>query len=167
MNVTNATPPERPEGPPERVGYETSWLKNAYIMYVPDKAKNYVPNYPQGFAIRSFKNHQQYGRGFANDGNGHKIVRIVGWTPPGGQTTVSVSYDLPSGTFGGGGDLLVYSLRAEPQSLFRNSTLTVRVTAPERWQPEPEDGMKVTGRTGEVSAIQDAPVDVTMSFTRS
>ena len=166
MNVTNATPPERPEGPPERVGYETSWLKNAYIMYVPDKATNYVPNYPQGFAIRSFKNHQQYGRGFANDGNGQKIVRMVGWTPPGGQTTVSVSYDLPSGTFGGGGGPLVYFLRAEPQSLFRSSTLTVRVTAPDGWKPVPGDGMKITGRTSEVSAVQDAPIDVTMSFTR-
>ena len=167
MNVTNATPPERPEGPPERVGYETSWLKNAYIMYVPNKATNYVPSYPQGFAIRSFKNHQQYGRGFANDGNGQKIVRMVGWTPPGGQTTVSVSYDLPSGTFGGDGGPLVYFLRAEPQSLFRNSTLTVRVTAPDGWEPDLGEGMKVTGRTGEVSAVQDAPVDVTMSFTRS
>ena len=167
MNVTNATPPERPEGPPERVGYETSWLKNAYIMYVPDKATNYVPNYPQGFAIRSFKNHQQYGRGFANDGYGQKIVRMVGWTPPGGQTSVSVSYDLPPGTFGGGAGPLVYFLRAEPQSLFRNSTLTVRVTAPDGWEPDPGEGMKVTGRTGEVSAVQDAPVDVTMSFTRA
>ena len=167
MNVTNATPPERPDGPAERVGYETSWLKNAYIMYVPNKATNYVPSYPQGFAIRSFKNHQQYGRGFANDGNGQKIVRMVGWTPPGGQTTVSVSYDLPSGTFGGDGGPLVYFLRAEPQSLFRNSTLTVRVTAPDGWEPDLGEGMKVTGRTGEVSAVQDAPVDVTMSFTRS
>ncbi|MFZ4485986.1 MAG: DUF4012 domain-containing protein [Candidatus Nanopelagicales bacterium] len=167
MNLVNATPAERPEGPPERIGYETSWLKNAYIMYVPDKATNYVPAYPQGFAIRSFKNHQQYGRGFANDGNGQKIVRMVGWTPPGGQTTVSVSYDLPAGTFGGDGRPLVYSLRAEPQSLFINSTITVRVTGPDGWEPESGAGMKVSGRTGEVSAVQDAPVNVTMGFRRS
>ena len=36
MTVTNATPTDRPEGPPERIGYETLWLKAAYIMYVPD-----------------------------------------------------------------------------------------------------------------------------------
>ena len=167
LNVVNATPADRPEGPPERIGYETSWLKNAYIMYVPDKATNYTPTYPQGFAIRSFKNHQQYGRGFANDGYGQKLVRMVGWTPPGGQTTVSVSYDLPSGTFGGEGKPLIYTLQAEPQSLFINSTITARVTGPTGWEPEGGPGMKVTGQTGEVSAVQDAPVNVTMAFRRS
>jgi hypothetical protein len=167
LNVVNATPADRPEGPPERIGYETSWLKNAYIMYVPDKATNYRPTYPQGFAIRSFKNHQQYGRGFANDGYGQKLVRMVGWTPPGGQTTVSVSYDLPSGTFGGEGKPLIYTLQAEPQSLFINSTITARVTGPTGWEPEGGPGMKVTGQTGEVSAVQDAPVNITMPFRRS
>jgi hypothetical protein len=92
---------------------------------------------------------------------------MVGWTPPGGQTTVSVSYDLPAGTFGGDGRPLVYSLRAEPQSLFINSTITVRVTGPDGWEPESGAGMKVFGRTGEVSAVQDAPVNVTMGFRRS
>ena len=48
MTVTNATPPERPEGPPERVGYETSWLKAAYILYVPDTAVNYSVSVPVG-----------------------------------------------------------------------------------------------------------------------
>ncbi len=37
LTLTNATPPDRPEGPPERIGYETSWLKNAYLLYVPDE----------------------------------------------------------------------------------------------------------------------------------
>ncbi len=101
MTVTNATPPERPEGPPERVGYETSWLKAAYIMYVPDAAFGYKASYPSGFAVRPFKNHPQLGRGWVDDGFGHRMIRVVGWTSPGGQNAVSVSYELPAGTFGG------------------------------------------------------------------
>ena len=91
MTVTNATPAERPEGPPERVGYETSWLKAAYILYVPDDAVNYSASYPTGFAVRPFKNHPQLGRGWVDDGFGHRMIRVVGWTSPGGQNAVSVS----------------------------------------------------------------------------
>ena len=167
MNLTNATPADRPEGPPERIGYETSWLKAAYIMYVPDAATNFEPSYPQGFTIRSFKNHQQYGRGFANDGNGQKLVRMVGWTPPGGQTTVSVSYELPAGTFRDGDGPLRYMLQAEPQSLFINSTITVRATAPAGWAPVQNPGMQVTGQVAEISAVQDGPVHFSVDFRRT
>jgi hypothetical protein len=166
LNLTNATPAERPEGPPERIGYETSWLKAAYLMYVPNAATNFAPSYPQGFAVRPFKNHQQYGRGFANDGNGQKLVRVVGWTPPGGQTSVSVSYELPAGTFGTDGSL-AYVLHSDPQSLFINSTLTVRATAPQGWSPVGTTGMNVSGQTAEVSAVQSAPVDVRIAFEKT
>ena len=99
-------------------------------MYVPDQAINYGVNYPAGFAVRPFTNHKQYGRGFADDGYGQKIVRVVGWTPPGGQASVSVSYQLPAGTFTStnAAEPLQYVLRADPQSLWLNSTITVRVT---------------------------------------
>jgi hypothetical protein len=166
LNLTNATPAERPEGPPERVGYETSWLKAAYLMYVPNAATSFTPSYPQGFAVRPFKNHQQYGRGFANDGNGQKLVRVVGWTPPGGQTSVSVSYELPAGTFGTDGSL-AYVLHSDPQSLFNNSTLTVRATAPDGWSPVATPGMNVNEQTAEVSAVQSGPVDVRIAFEKT
>ena len=167
LTMTNATPPDRPEGPPERIGYETSWAKDAFIMYVPNAAKNLSTGYPQGFAVRPFRGHQQYGRGFVDDGFGQRLVRIVGWVKPGGQAAVSVSYELPPGTFldPAGGDLS-YRLRAEPQSLFVNSTLTLRVTAPMGWTPEVERGMKATGQTLEVSAIQDRPVEIQLKFSR-
>lgn len=168
LNLTNATPPDRPaEGTFGRIGYETTWLKAAYIMYVPDAALNYRVQYPDGFAVRPFKNHQQYGRGFADDGLGQKLVRVVGWTPPGGQSAVSVSYDLPPGTFTTDGGGLRYALTAEPQALFVPSTLTVRVTAPEGWAPVQDQGMQVTGSTAEVSAVQDRQVSVGIDFTRS
>ncbi len=167
MTVTNGTPPDRPEGPPERVGYETSWLKAAYIMYVPDAARNYRASYPTGYAVRPFKNHPQLGRGWVDDGFGHRMIRIVGWTAPGGQNAVSVTYDLPAGTFGDGATgRLTYLLQAEPQSLWSPSTLTVQVSGPPGWTPLPQDGQQVNGSTATVSAVQNAPVGVTIGFRR-
>jgi len=163
--LTNATPADRPEGPPERIGYETSWLKAAYIMYVPNNAENMQATYPAGFAVRPFKNHQQYGHGYADDGFNQKLVRVVGWTGPGQTSTVSQSYDLPAGTFGTNG-ALTYTLQADPQSLFKPSTITVRVTAPAGWAPVETDGMAITGRTAEVSAVQNAPVNVVINLQK-
>lgn len=163
--LTNATPQDRPEGPPERIGYETSWLKAAYIMYVPDAATNYQTIYPAGFAVRPFKNHPQLGKGYVDDGFGHKLVRVVGWTAPQASSTVSQSYDLPAGTFGKNGNL-IYTLQADPQSLFKASTITVRVTAPNGYSPVETDGMVVDGQTAEVSAVQNGPVNVTVRMAK-
>ena len=93
-------------------------------------------------------------------------MRVVGWTPPGGQSAVSVSYDLPPGTFTTDDGGLRYALTAEPQALFVPSTLTVRVTAPEGWAPVQDQGMQVTGSTAEVSAVQDRRVTVRVGFTK-
>ncbi len=164
--LTNATPADRPEGPPERIGYETSWLKAAYIMYVPNAAQNMQTNYPAGFSVRPFKNHQQYGNGYSDDGFNQKLVRVVGWTGPGQSSTVSQSYDLPAGTFSANGSL-TYTLLADPQSLFKASTITVRVTAPSGWTPVETEGMVVTGRTAEVSAVQSAPVNVVIGMQKA
>lgn len=166
VTLTNATPADRPEGPPERVGYETSWLKNAYILYVPDAATDYRANYPDGFAVRPFKNHPQLGRGWVDDGFGHRMIRVVGWTPPGGQNAVSVSYTLPAGTFSEVDGVLEYRLQADPQSLFVPSTLSVTVTPPAGWQPVQAPGQIQQGSTATVSAVQDAPVNVSMRFIR-
>ena len=163
--VTNATPKDRPEGPPERIGYETSWLKAAYIMYVPDAAINYQTMYPAGFAVRPFKNHPQLGKGYVDDGFGHKLVRVVGWTAPQASSTVSESYDLPAGTFGKNGNL-TYTVQADPQSLFKASTITVRVTAPNGYAPVETDGMVVKGQTAEVSAVQEGPVNFVVQMAK-
>ena len=167
MTLTNATPADRPEGPPERIGYETSWAKNAFIMYVPNAARNLSTAYPEGFAVRPFRGHQQYGKGFVDDGFGQRLIRVVGWIKPGGQAAVSVSYEMPAGTFiDPESRAPMYRLRVEPQSLFVDSTVTVRVTAPPGWRPEEERGMKVTGPTVEASAVQDGPIDVQFKFIR-
>ena len=119
LTLTNATPADRPEGPPEREGYETMWLKNAYVLYVPDAARDYRANYPVGFTVRPFRGHQQLGDGWVDDGFGHRMIRLVGWTPPGGQSAVSISYELPAGTFSTNSEnRLSYRIQAEPQSLF-------------------------------------------------
>jgi hypothetical protein len=169
LTMTNAIPADRPEGPPERIGYETSWVKNAYLMYVPDAARNYRASYPGDFAVRPFKGHsrRQLGSGWIDDGFGHKLIRIVGWTAPGGQSAVSVSYELPSGTFSTDNpNVLRYQLQAEPQSLFIDPLLTVSVTPPPGWRVLPQPGMQVTDGTATVSAVQSGPVNVEVTFTR-
>lgn len=169
LTLTNATPADRPEGPPERVGYETMWLKNAYIFYVPDAAIGYRASYPTGFNVRPFKGHgfQQLGRGWVLDGFGNKMTRVVGWTAPGDQAAVTVTYDLPAGTFiSPETGQLEYSLRADPQSLFVDSTLTVQVRGPEGYEPRRQPGMIVADGTATVSAVQSGPVDVAIGFSR-
>ncbi len=169
LTMTNATPADRPEGPPERIGYETSWVKNAYLMYVPDAARNYRASYPGDFAVRPFKGHsrRQLGSGWIDDGFGHKLIRIVGWTPPGGQSAVSVSYDLPPGTFSTDREnVLRYQLQAEPQSMFIDPLLTVSITPPPGWRVLPQPGMQTTDGTATVSAVQSGPVNVEVTFNR-
>lgn len=174
LTLINATPPDRPEGPAERVGYETSWLKNAYLLYVPRSARNYRVDYPQDFNVRPFKGHgrRQLGGGWIDDGFGNTMVRVVGWTPPGGQTEVSISYDLPPGTFANTQDqeapptVLTYRLKAEPQALFIDPTLTVQVTPPPGWGPVVQPGMKVDDGTATVSAVLEGPLEVGIRFER-
>jgi hypothetical protein len=169
LTLTNATPADRAEGPPERLGYETSWLKSAYYLYVPDSATKLKPSYPVGFTVRPFRNHQQLGGGWVDDGFGHRFIRLVGWTPPGGQSAVSVTYELPAGTFSDGdtsGDArtLTYRVQAEVQSLLNDSTITFQVTGPAGFTPIRQPGMKVSEASGTVSAVQSGPVNAEIGF---
>lgn len=183
LTLTNATPADRPEGPPERIGYETSWLKNAYILYVPRAARNYRVDYPQDFNVRPFKGHgrRQLGGGWIDDGFGNTMIRVVGWTPPGGQSAVTVAYDLPPGSFSvnprpgapeTGEDqtsnptVLEYRIHAEPQALFIDPTFTVQVTPPPGWAPVAVPGMKISEGTATVSAVLDQPLDIGLRFEK-
>ena len=58
-------------------------------------------------------------------------------------------------------------LRADPQSIWINSTITVRVTPPAGFTPVAAPGMQVTEGTAQISAVQDAPVNVSIDFKRS
>ena len=167
LTLTNATPADRPEGPPERIGYETSWVKNAYLMYAPPSARNRQVTYPQGFTVRPFPGHgrRQLGGGWIDDGFGNPLVRVVGWTPPGGQSAITVSYDLPRGTFSLD-NALEYRLAAEPQALFIDPTLTVQVTPPAGWGPVVQPGMKVVDGTATVSAVLDRPIELGIRFEK-
>ncbi len=167
LTLTNATPPDRPDGPPERVGYETMWLKSAYILYIPDAARDYNTSYPSGFTVRPFKGHNQLGKGWVDDGFGHRMIRLVGWTPPGRQSAVSISYTLPAGTFStNDSGELKYQILSEPQSLFIPSTLTLQVTGPQGFSPVKQAGMKINDGTATLSAVQSGPVNATIRFTQ-
>jgi len=104
------------------------------------------------------------------------MIRVVGWTPPGGQSAITVSYDMPSGTFSTEASptdpeeveptSLEYRLQAEPQALFIDPTLTVQVTPPLGWGPVVQPGMKVSEGTATVSAVLEAPTTVAMRFEK-
>ncbi len=167
LTLNNATPPDRPDSPPKRVGYETMWLKSAYILYIPDAARDYNTSYPSGFTVRPFKGHNQLGKGWVDDGFGHRMIRLVGWTPPGGQSAVSISYTLPAGTFStSDSGELKYQILSEPQSLFIPSTLTLQVTGPQGFSPVKQAGMKINDGTATLSAVQSGPVNATIRFTQ-
>ena len=181
LTLTNATPPDRPEGPPERIGYETSWLKNAYLLYVPRAARNYRVDYPQDFNVRPFAGHgrRQLGGGWIDDGFGNTMIRVVGWTPPGGQSAVSVSYDLPAGTFANtlpetpddpsgaeSATVLTYRITAEPQALFIDPSLTIQVTPPPGWAPVEVPGMQIAEGTATLSAVLDQTREIGIRFEK-
>jgi hypothetical protein len=83
ITITNQTPPDRSEGPPERIGYETMWVKNAHVIYVPRAAQSFRASFPSNFSIRPFKGHarQQAGRGFVSDGFGTRVGHLRSWCP--------------------------------------------------------------------------------------
>jgi hypothetical protein len=178
ITTTNATPADRPEGPPERIGYETSWLKNAYLIYSPPNATNKRVAYPNGFTVRPFKGHarDQLGGGWVDDGFGYPLIRVVGWTPPGGESVISVTYDMPPGTFVSGDlpedadlsslDAVEYRVQAEPQALFEDQTLTVQVYPPPGWRVVTYPGMKVEDGAGIVSAVVSGPTRIGISAVR-
>jgi hypothetical protein len=169
MTMLNATPADRDPGPEKGIGYETMWIKNAYMLYIPDAARDYQVSYPSGFAVRPFKGHsrQQFGQGWVDDGYGNKLIRVVGWTPPGGQAAVGVSYTLPADTFiDTETGALEYEILADPQGLFISPTFTVSVNGPQGWRPVRYQGMAVTDQNATVSAVLDAPTKITVEFTR-
>lgn len=169
MTMLNATPPGRDPGPEKGIGYETMWIKNAYLLYVPGAAREYQVNYPSGFAVRPFKGHsrQQFGQGWVDDGYGNKLIRVVGWTPPGGQAAVGISYNLPAGTFiNADTGALQYEILADPQGLFIPPTVTVSVNGPGGWNPVRYPGMNITGQKATVSAVLDKPTKIAVEFTR-
>ena len=169
MTMLNATPADRDPGPEKGIGYETMWIKNAYLIYIPDAARDYEVSYPSGFAVRPFKGHsrQQFGRGWVDDGYGNKLIRVVGWTPPGGQAAVGVSYNLPAGTFiNTDTGALEYEILADPQSLFIAPTVTVSVNGPDGFSPVRYPGMDVKDQNATVSAVLDKPTKINVEFTR-
>ena len=150
------------------------------MVYVPNAARNYRVDYPQDFNVRPFAGHgrRQLGGGWIDDGLGNTMIRVVGWTPPGGQTAITVSYDLPPGTFttnasptdpqtdGPEPTSLEYRIRAEPQALFIAPTLTVQVTPPAGWGPVAVPGMQVSEGTATLSAVLDQPRDIGIRFEK-
>ena len=127
--VTNNAPAEGGSPLSDRIGYTTRWAFHWNITLLPDKATDIQQSIETEDVKRDDKVY--------TDVDGRKAVRIGGWIPPGGHSTITVTYRLPAGTFGIDGNL-AYRASVEHQLLVNDVALTVNVTGPS--QPTPTEG---------------------------
>ena len=95
------------------------------------------------------------------DVDGRKAVRVGRWIPPGGSSYITVSYRLPDGTFGTGGNL-EYRAGVEHQLTINNVDLTVNVSGPS--QPRPLEGNGPWTVTGLDPLPGDRPTVLALGF---
>ena len=70
------------------------------------------------------------------------MTQVLGTMKPHGSAVMTLTYDLPAGTFLHDGEL-VYTLHADPQSTLKTSNLMLTVTGPDgtvHTQTQPIDG---------------------------
>lgn len=105
----------------QRIGYTTRWAFHWNIAFLPKKAKNVEITANEG-EIKTDDT-------VYTDLDGRKGVRIGRWIPPGESSVITLTYDLPPGTFGTDGNL-EYRAGVEHQLLVNEAMLTVNVQGP-------------------------------------
>ena len=96
------------------------------------------------------------------DVDGREAVRVGRWIPPGESSFVTVSYNLPAGTFGADGEL-DYRVGVEQQLTVADTDLTVNVLGPS--QPEPREGQwKVDANMASTSFPVTEPTTLAVGF---
>ena len=96
------------------------------------------------------------------DVDGREAVRVGRWIPPGESSIVTVSYDLPAGTFGSDG-VLDYRVGVEHQLTVADTDLTVNVLGPSA--PEPREGQwKVDANMASTSFPVTEPTTLAVGF---
>ena len=127
--VTNNAPVDGGSPLEDRIGYTTRWAFHWNIVLLPDDA--------QDVKLRANPGDIKADQRVFTDVDGRKAVRVGRWIPPGGSSYITVSYRLPDGTFGTGGNL-EYRAGVEHQLTINNVDLTVNVSGPS--QPRPLEG---------------------------
>jgi hypothetical protein len=119
----NGTPLSR------RKGYTTRWAFHWNIVLLPAGA--------QDVKLAANPGQIKQDERVFTDVDGREAVRVGRWIPPGESSIVTVSYDLPAGTFGSDG-VLDYRVGVEHQLTVADTDLTVNVLGPS--VPEPREG---------------------------
>ena len=122
----------------DQAGYTTAWSQALYFIYRPQAATNVDLTVSAGFRrIPWFQ-----GEEWVDDGYGRQMTQVLGTMKPHGSAVMTLTYDLPAGTFLHDGEL-VYTLHADPQSTLKTSNLMLTVTGPDgtvHTQTQPIDG---------------------------
>ena len=96
------------------------------------------------------------------DVDGREAVRVGRWIPPGESSIVTVSYDLPAGTFGSDG-VLDYRVGVEHQLTVADTDLTVNVLGPSA--PEPREGeWRINGALASTAFPVSEPTTLAVAF---
>ncbi len=136
--ITNATPPGIPDAD-ERTGYTTTWAGSGFYVYRPPAATGVEIDLPEGWVPLNWRGYQPW----ADDGHGHVLTRFKGELAPRASAEVTLTYDLPPGTFGTEGDL-AYTVHVDPQGLWQPETVSVTAEGPD-------------GRRSSVTQVVDQP----------
>jgi hypothetical protein len=151
--VTNNAP-ENDTPLSQRLGYTTRWAFHWNIALLPEDAKNIEIGANEGEVKTDKKVY--------TDVDGRKAVRVGRWIPPGESTVVTLTYDLPAGTFGADGNL-EYRASVEHQLLINEATLTVTVRGPS--QPTPLEGdWTVQGNDANTTFIVTRPTTIALGY---
>lgn len=154
--VTNNAPAEGGSPLNDRIGYTTRWAFHWNITLLPEAAEDIQQTIEAEEVKRDDKVY--------TDVDGRQAVRIGGWIPPGGHSTITVTYRLPAGTFGTDGNL-AYRASVEHQLLVNDVALTVDVTGPS--QPTPTEGnWTVDGNAATTQFPVTAPTTIGVRFGR-
>ena len=110
----------------DQAGYTTAWSGALYFIYRPQAAANVDVSVTAGFRrIPWF-----HGEEWIDDGYGRQMTQVLGTMKPHGSAVITMTYELPAGTFLHDG-ALVYTLHADPQSTLKTTNLILNVTGPD------------------------------------
>ncbi len=160
IKVTNAAPPT--EGAPlTGFGYTDRRAINRYVVYVPDKSQQ-ARLTVSGGVPGSVRPQPTY-----RDAAGRTFLESVSSADPGQTALLTVTYNLPAGTFSDGSNSLKYVSTADPQPMWTVPTITVHVIAPAGYSARGEDGWTQDGDNYSQFATLDQKRTFTLSLNSS
>ncbi len=152
--ITNGAPAEGGSPIEDRIGYTTRWAFHWNVVLLPETAEDVKLAANPG----EIKTDDRV----FTDVDGRKAIRVGRWIPPGGSSYITVSYRLPDGTFGSGGNL-EYRVGVEHQLAINSVDLTVNVSGPSK--PQSLEGeWTVNGERASTGFLVTEPTTLALGF---